>query len=478
VNRPSHRRAFTLLETMLAAAIGALVVFACLGMFLLMNRTDRSMEARASDQAQLERLRFVMERTFSTLLMSDEPRTTHPGELSVATPVENLQAAMKDAKPGDPKAPGGAAGGAGTDRFGSNDRFGSTDRFGSDKSGGAGNQGGSSRFAPRSGAPGAIGDRTDKPGDAADPTKEGDSKNPAVRTPPPPRLILAADQVAQGTMTHTLAPGQPAQEALVPQRLEVVLFQSPVPTDNIDPVELALNSVRPKKTSSRFNNDSHSQTTPADRGSGVDRPPTQTEQDAAVETMTAPVRSVRGAFEVRPQPPRNSNGQMMQASFPQDLQQNITGLWQVWWVPLPRLDSTGVPEAPQDPADLAEGAIPQIPQPFLVASDLRYIKWTVFHERDRKPELSSTWSGDLPAYVEVEAQTAAGLAVNWMFEIDWAVGPEVPHPPTTPAGGAGAAGSTDKAGAGGGTDTKTGQPSGGGGATGAGGGTGATGGGK
>jgi hypothetical protein len=440
---------------MLAAAIGALVVFACLGIFVLMNRTDRAMEARATDQVQLERLRMVMERTFTTLLMSDEPRNTRPGALSVATPVENLQAALKDAKPGDPKTGGGSGGGAGGAGGGGagTDRFAPTDRFG-DKSGGSGAKGGSSRFGAKSGGS-AVGDRTDKPGaDADDPTKDGDSKNPAVRIPPPPRLVLAMDQLPAGTMTHSLGAGQEVQEELAPQRLEVVLYQSPVPTDNIDPVELALNSVRHKRSSSRFNDsDKHEE-----RGSGVDKPPTAAEQAADAETMTAPVRAVRGAFEIRPQLPR-TNGQITPASYPQDLQQNTTGLWQVWWVPLARLDATGLPESPLDPADVADGAIPQTPAPFLVASNLRYIKWTVFHERGRKPELSSTWSGDLPAYIEVEAQTAAGLAVNWMFEVDWAVGPEVPHPPAaTPGGGAGGAGKdTDKPGVGGG-DTKTGQP--------------------
>src|SRR6185436_11703184 len=102
----THRRAFTLLETMLAASIGAMVVFACLGIFYLMNRTDRAMEARANDQAQLERLRFVMERTFSSLLTSDEPRALKPGELAVATAVD-LQETLKA---------GDAAKGAGGDK--------------------------------------------------------------------------------------------------------------------------------------------------------------------------------------------------------------------------------------------------------------------------------------------------------------------------------------------------------------------------
>ncbi len=445
------RAGFTLLETMLAASIGTMVVFACLGMFFLMSRTDKAMEARAAEQADLERLRVVMERSFSTLLMSDEPRMSRPGEVPVATPVDDVQAVIRNAKPGAGGAAGAAAGKAGsgdkggagaaggTDRFGQTDRFASGDRFGADKSGagsgGAGKSGDANKLGPGQFA-----------SDAADADAKGaDSKNAAQRQPPPARLFLTTDALAVGTMELRPVAGEQPLPAESPQRLELVLYQSPVPSDGIDPVEAALTSVRHKRTPAPRSSDA-----PRDGGKSPDSPsnpstatPTAADQAAVIDTLSAPARSVRGAFEVRPQPrrvPGVPEGQYLPENF-----REPTGLWQVWWVPLPRLGSDGLPEV-VDYNDNPNALADSMARPFLVASNLKYIKWTVFHRRERKAELSSIWSSDLPAYVEVQAETGAGLAVNWMFEIDWAVGPEVAHQPVTPASANQAAdGAKDKA---------------------------------
>lgn len=426
----SSRRAFTLLETMLAAAIAALVVFACLGIFFLMNRTDRAMEARANDQAQLERLRFVMERTFSSLLTSDEPRTIKPGDLAVATPVDPQQ---------DPKAAAGADPNAGNDpssgRFQNKPRF--ADRSGaggSDSSGGSSLSGGSNgsgrfgstdRFPDRSGKGGANGNSSGQD------SQGQDDRSSNQRPPPPPRLYLAADAIATQTMAQPQLSGDQPVPPLAPQRLEVVLFQAPVPTNNVDPIDAALASLKGKHSvKSKFQPREQ-----VARDQAGQAPPDQpaspaTDQADTEDAMSLPVRAVRGAFELHPQPRRSnglsSDGQVMPTGFQN---QEPTGLWQVWWVPLPRLSADGQVEPLQvDQEDPLAGQ----PRPFLVASNLRYVKWTAFQERERKTELTSTWNSDLPAYVEVEAKTAAGLTVNWMFEIDWAVGPEVAKLPSTP----------------------------------------------
>jgi hypothetical protein len=215
-----------------------------------------------------------------------------------------------------------------------------------------------------------------------------------------------------------------------------VLIKSPVPTEEKDPVEQALASSQRVSSSKSFktdgaapNLDKSSPSSSMDASGGK----TVADQTALADAMTVPVRAVRGAFEVRPQPPRSARvegGQGRPAAFDQQ-QQQPTGQWEVWWVPLPRLDSDGMVDVPVDSAN-APDLLADSARPFLIASNLRFIRWTVFQERERKVELSSTWSSDLPAYVEVEAETAAGLSVNWMFEIDWAVGPEVAHKPTIP----------------------------------------------
>jgi hypothetical protein len=212
-------------------------------------------------------------------------------------------------------------------------------------------------------------------------------------------------------MTRRPQPGQPPEDVGSPQRLEVVVFQSPVPTLRPDPFEDAL----PSRWAS------HQRTLKQTKAASGESAADQAADDQAAEDLsTMPVRAVRGAFEIRPQPPKGvvQQGQVMPASLP--VGTPPTGLWQVWWVPLPRLNADGTMLLSDDDPDLAPA------QPYLVASDLRYIRWTVFHEKERKTQLASTWSGDLPGYVEVEVQTASGQAVNWMFEVDWANGPEVP----------------------------------------------------
>lgn len=50
--------------------------------------------------------------------------------------------------------------------------------------------------------------------------------------------------------------------------------------------------------------------------------------------------------------------------------------------------------------------------------------------RDRLIEHQATWVDELPAYVELEVATEAGVYANWMFEIGWTQGPEIVSPPT------------------------------------------------
>jgi hypothetical protein len=61
------RRAFTLLETVAASAIGAILVIIVIGMLGMIDRTDRSAQARFEQASNIDRLHIVMERVFSTL---------------------------------------------------------------------------------------------------------------------------------------------------------------------------------------------------------------------------------------------------------------------------------------------------------------------------------------------------------------------------------------------------------------------------
>jgi len=359
----AHRaRGFTLLETVLAAAIGSIVVSACLGIFVLIERTDRLLETRARDQAELQRLRLVMSRTFSSLLLSDAPR-----------PV------AQDADAGGDNASARA------------------------------------RLATRRGV-------------KFDPTAP----------PPAERLTLSVDSfIAQPMVLRSGDDG--LSQTANPQRLEVVLFESPVPspreldlladealaragarlqdrasrsaptTAATDPTQdvskgsprlAKAKSVTPSTSSDPT---SGSSSTPSDSAAAAD------EAEDLVEAVAMPVRAVRGVFELRPQQGLPSN-----LGNDRDPPTGPPVAWEMWWTPLyPRASAS--PEEVSTPSG----------EPYRVASNLRYAHWRFFDDRQRKDAMSATWTQQLPAYVELEVQTTAGLMANWMFEVDWAIGPEM-----------------------------------------------------
>ncbi|MFZ4573454.1 MAG: PulJ/GspJ family protein [Phycisphaerales bacterium] len=80
------RRGFTMLEVVLAAAMGMLVLLAGSMLFVVMDRSDLSAKRRFESSSDFQRTRLVMQRAFSQLLMSDqqEPRKPRPEEEAAA----------------------------------------------------------------------------------------------------------------------------------------------------------------------------------------------------------------------------------------------------------------------------------------------------------------------------------------------------------------------------------------------------------
>lgn len=99
-----RRRAFTLLEVLLAAVLGAMVVITCVAMFGALNRVGTSSRHRAERAVELTRTHRILGRTFRLLLMSDTPypRPDAPGAVSGVTGAT--------APPGAPQANEGSAG--------------------------------------------------------------------------------------------------------------------------------------------------------------------------------------------------------------------------------------------------------------------------------------------------------------------------------------------------------------------------------
>jgi prepilin-type N-terminal cleavage/methylation domain-containing protein len=392
------RRGFTLLEVTLAAAMGGVILLACVGIFGALDRSDRLLEARAEQSGDLQRMRLVMQRTFMRIVTSDAPKPfVNDGRSNPAR----------------------------------------------------------------------------RPGQDAD------------ATPPPPRLILENSRISQiATMTSEKG------LTLSPQRLEVVLIESPVPTAKVDEVEeLLAGRVRGGSTrrsdrekTSNFSKGSGGAAGSASRsgidgagkaggtgsnagesklggskadgsklgGSRLEAPSLGSsgldtkglsstggagklsDAIAAAKDRAATaggggsgetdgddddemtVRCTRGAFELRPQ---ELNGRQ-RATMARRGMDGVTS-WELWWVPLkPR-----VPEGVEPPASLMRRPLDE---PTLVASNIRSLQWKLFDDRKKKTTGTATWQADLPAYVEVMVETTAGLKAEWMFEVDWATGSEVP----------------------------------------------------
>ncbi len=355
------RRAFTLLETMMATGIASVVVLACVMIMYTMNRTDYSMEVRAEQRFALGRIRTVMERAFSSLLMSDEPR---PGPTS---DVDNLAGGQLNQRINAP------------------------------------------RTTPAARASSAAGKSDAGSDQATDGTDAREAARRQPKPPPPPRIILGPDTAKNRTILYPMPGGELVETN--PQRLEVVLHRSPIPEAVIDPMDMPL---PPRRQRQREREQRRSEQ--EESGPRIARPVTEEEPDEAA----LPVRAVRGAFELYPQPPRGyrppgipTQPAVLDGSF------EPTGLWELWWIPLrpPGLD----PESMTGNEYLFSG----LARPYFIAGDLKYVRWTAFYESSKRQELLSTWTGDLPAYIEMQVETAAGLKANWMFEVDWAVGPEV-----------------------------------------------------
>lgn len=121
---------------------------------------------------------------------------------------------------------------------------------------------------------------------------------------------------------------------------------------------------------------------------------------------------VRGAFVLTPD-------EASERSLAED---GRTG-WTLWWQPMVGSDDTA---------------------PVPVATGLVYCQWQVFKDRQMHAELTAGVPADLPAYVQLEVETLAGLYANFMFELAWTVGDEpgslIEEPEPAPSlGGAGSA---------------------------------------
>jgi prepilin-type N-terminal cleavage/methylation domain-containing protein len=248
-------------------------------------------------------------------------------------------------------------------------------------------------------------------------------------TDPAPRFWLDADPMHSGLrMTLNGSDGVPA--TTTPQRIEVVLAESPVPAETSDPFvqarRIRLDAERRGMYRSK----------PAGAGSAAE---VIADPEAPDEEAENPdVRAFRGAFELRPQPAPKA---------PAGRTQSRTPRWELWWIPLPAAsNASAVRER------FIHGTGNETTGAFRVATDIKAFRARIFENRAWKERYASLTSNQLPAYIEVDIAMAEGISAHWLFEIGWAVGPEIRQ---APAGTAPAADNAAKAS--GGVDLKVNQ---------------------
>jgi prepilin-type N-terminal cleavage/methylation domain-containing protein len=316
------RRGFTLLELALATAVATVVIGAAMMLFFAVDRADRRLAGRFDRSMEVEQTRRALQNAFASIATSERPRPRN-----------------------QPEDRSGTAGARGTDLGGRN-------APGSGSTGGGKAGEGSNKDGAKTGEAGMSGD--------------------SVAPPPPPRIVLAPD---------TLAETDPSISALGFQRLEMVLSMSPVPVmkraDNEEArVDAAKDAAESSSASSRVD--------PTAEGGSM---------------------AIRGAFSLRPQ----------SEPIGRDTRPDLTDRpqFELWWTPLPPAQED--PGAEPLPMSAAAG------YPMRLGTGIVSCTWRFFKEGEWKTQHNATWRDDLPAYAEVQINYANGTGAKWLMEIDYTV---------------------------------------------------------
>lgn len=332
LHRANKRRGFTLLEVSLAVAIGSLVMICALALLSSIQRSEAMLSTRADDSGELQRLRLVFQRTFSTMLVSQStvanraPATAVPADGS--TPPAGVSPFVDDT---------------------------------------------------------------------------------------PPRVLLDLDEryasVNNAVMTMRRENGEVIQT--IPQKLEVVLIDPPVPTAAID-VFAAAKAI--KKDTGRMGFLDRQKMT------GENGVPVQSDiplvgqgsgdGSEEEESDEGTVRAIRGVFELRMPDPIPG----------QRIDPTEKPVYELWWVPIAaRRTVEEIREMTRTQRRIEAIAAGD---PFMIAKNITFLRIRMFDDRSKKSVYSAIYQKDLPAYVEVDVETKSGMRGEWLFEVGWAIGPE------------------------------------------------------
>ncbi len=232
---------------------------------------------------------------------------------------------------------------------------------------------------------------------------------------PPPRFILMTDPALGGVMMSRRVSRGPVA-ALMPQRLEIVLTDPPVPSPSrtLEILERARPGITAEDLEQRLETDDP-QTQDAGSARAGTSPSGSGMADTFDEDLTeAPLRATRGAMVFVLAEGSRAQQRLVaireQGETPGSGELSSAPLFDLWWVPLP-------PRPPEGWEAGIDRAYGPGPDSYKIASDIRFARWQVFSKRERKTEVMVTTENEIPAFIELEIEMGSGLWSNWMFEV-------------------------------------------------------------
>lgn len=309
-------RAFSLIETMLAAALGSLVLVGIMGVTALVNRSESSSAARLERTSELEQAQTVIRRALGSLAMAGG-----------SAPLQQNRSAQAAGESANQDTTAGLT------------------------------------FAPT------------------------------------PRLVLApmgmdaSEAVGLGEELADVASGS--------QRIQFALTMLPLPEKAfVVPTAMRFHAGTPRATGSETAREvvAEEPIEPLPEEAAV-------EEDASAASELVPI--FWGVLELTPPDPSSADP--------------AREGWTLWWrqIPAPPNDSAAA-------FGLLTSVAPQISDPRMdpgaiaLVRGISMCRWSAYKGRALLPAHAATYSSELPAYIQLELRTVAGVYANWMFELGWA----------------------------------------------------------
>lgn len=359
------KRSFTLIETLLAATLGTLVLLVVVAIIGVLDRADSGSVDRLARAAELEQAQIVIRRAIGSMAMAGG-----------SAPVSNR------------------TGGAPAEPLAGQVSFTPTPRF---------------VLAPM----------------GMDPMLAAGT-------------ALGVLTTTTGTDATTSAAGELSVDGRGAQRLMVAVTSLPLPEQAFVVPGAVARSTRRALTGTT--EESEAQET----ARAQDQEPTEedAQDEEGADSELVPI--FWGTFELTPPGPAPFDGrdQSQETGNPES---SAREGWTLWWRPIePPINPSAVEVlgmAALEPVDRetsgaatrttptsagATGSPSLLIDPRMDSTAIPLIRglemcrWSVYRGRKLMPDYAATYSGELPAYVQLEIRTTSGVYANWMFEVGWA----------------------------------------------------------